>query len=218
MITKVNVQAMYVMTCHKERGIILGKIRDIEELVERCEDVIIHDYINTAKDLVDHIISVYSNDIPNCTTGLDLYNYITCDTDSAVIIDYMGDLKKLKAKLINYKYNLEEKGLTRKEALEIKRMNAQEITIHNNNSSYSSSSSKVTVTVTLEQTIEKIDKLLPKDELNDLEDKLIALELVMKKVDKEKSSIKMSNVLKFIADKGIDVVVAVLPYLCGLAG
>lgn len=97
-------------------------------------------------------------------------------------------------------------------------MKNQGITIHNDNSSYSSSSSNITVTVTLEQTIEKLDKLLLKEELNDLEDKLAALELVMKKGDKEKSSIKMSNVLKFIADKGIDIAIAVLPYLCGLAG
>lgn len=209
---------MYVVTGHKERGIFLGKIRDIEELVERCEDVIIHDYTSTAKDLVDHIISVYSEDIPNYRTGLDLYEFTAFDTDSAVTIDYMGDLKKLKAKLINYKYELEEKELARKEALEIQRMNIQGITIHNDNSSYASASSNVTVKVTLKQTIEKLDKLLPKEELNDLEDKLAALELVMKKGDKEKSSIKMSNVLKFIADKGIDVAIAVIPYLCGLAG
>lgn len=196
---------------------ILGKIRDIEELVEKCEDAIIHDYTSMAKDLVDHIISVYSDDIPNCTTGLDLYKFTTCETNTT-ITDYIGDLKKLKAKLINYKYELEEKELARKETFDIERMRNQGITIHNNNSSYSSSSSNVTVTVTLEQTIEKLDKLLPKEELNDLEDKLAALELVMKKGDKEKSSIKMSNVLKFIADKGIDVAIAVLPYLCGLAG
>ncbi|WP_313128488.1 hypothetical protein [Anaerocolumna sp.] len=196
----------------------MGKIQDIEELVEKCEDVIIHDYTSTAKELVDHIISVYSNDIPNYRTGLDLYEFVAFSTDSTISIDYMGDLKKLKAKLINYKYELEEKELARKEALEIQRMNAQGIIIHNDNSSYASAYSNVTITVTLEQTMGKLDKILPKEELNDLEDKLATLELVMKKGDKEKSSIKMSNVLKFIADKGIDVAIAVLPYLCGLAG
>lgn len=161
---------------------------------------------------------MYCNDIPSYRNGLDLYEFVAFSTDSTISIDYIGDLKKLKAKLIKYKHELEEKELVRKEALEIARMKNQGITIHNDNSSYSSSSSNITVTVTLEQTIEKLDKLLPKEELNELEDKLAALELVIKKCDKEKSSIKMSNVLKLIGDKGLDVAIAVLPYLCGLVG
>jgi len=204
------------MTGHKERNIILGKIRDIEELVEKCEDVIIHEYTSMAKELVEHIISVYSSDIPNCTTGLDLYNFTTCNTITT-FTDYISDLKKLKAKLINYKYELEEKEVARKEIQEIERMKNQAITIHNDNSSYANAFSNVNATVTLEQTVEKLDRLLSREEIDDLENKLAALELVMKKGDKEKSSIKMRNVLNFIANKGIDVAIAVLPYLCGLA-
>lgn len=87
----------------------MGKIQDIEELVGKCETIIMGGYKDTAKELVEHIISVYSKDISNYRTGLDMYKARAIANDLKIEIDYIGDLKKIKAKLINYKYELESR-------------------------------------------------------------------------------------------------------------
>ena len=194
----------------------MGKIQDIESLVKRCEEVIMSNYASTAEELVNDIISVYSNDIPNIINGLTLYQ-INFDFDAETsATDFIGDLRILKAKLINLKNDLEDKEKQRKDELEILKIKSSGFNIYNTNTANATANAQATIT--LDQTIGKLVSLLPPDEIEELEEKLAALELSMKNGDKEKSSSKKSKVLKFIADKGIDVAIGVLPYLCKLVG
>lgn len=195
----------------------MGKIQDIEKYIGWCDEATANNDYETAKELQDEIIGVYSKDIPNIKTNLDNYQVRVIGIGSPHYeVDYFGDIKKLKAKLQNYKYELEEKEKVRQEELEVRRMAASGITIQNQNSSSSTSTANSSITITLEQTLEKLTPLLPPEEIEELEDKISALELAIKKDDKGKSSSKMSSVLKFIADKGIDVAIATIPYLCSI--
>lgn len=73
----------------------------------------------------------------------------------------------------------------------------------------------------LDQTIENIhfipETVLSKSDMDILEDKLSAFELILKKKDKAKLFDKLGRVIKFVADKGVEVGIAVLPYLGEIA-
>ena len=61
---------------------------------------------------------------------------------------------------------------------------------------------------------EQIEIFIKKsNELKELEEKLSAIEVARTSGNKEKIVGKVGNVLKYIADKGIEVGIAALPYL-----
>lgn len=69
------------------------------------------------------------------------------------------------------------------------------------------------------ESIEQIsDEILTKDEKDDLEDKLSGIDSAVKNNKNEKAKEKIVGVLKFLADKGADALIAVLPYLGQMAG
>ena len=57
------------------------------------------------------------------------------------------------------------------------------------------------------------DGLMSKEDKESLEEKVASLELLTKSGDKEKASKKLGSILKYVADKGIEVGIALLPYL-----
>lgn len=90
---------------------------------------------------------------------------------------------------------------------------SHQVLINNNNNA----SASATVTISISNTIELINQL-PPDVLSDqekeeLEEKLSAIEVAKTSGNKEKLIGKVNNVLKYIADKGIEVGIAALPYL-----
>lgn len=72
-----------------------------------------------------------------------------------------------------------------------------------------------------EQALENIrkisDDILCKEEKEEIEDKLCGISEAVKR-DKGKAKDKIVAVLKFVADKGADALVAILPYLGQMAG
>jgi len=89
----------------------------------------------------------------------------------------------------------------------------QQLIISNN----STANANAAVTISISNTIELINQL-PPDVLSDkekeeLEEKLSAIEVAKTSGNKEKLAVKVGNVLKYIADKGIEVGIAALPYL-----
>ncbi|GEM_PF-905942 len=88
-----------------------------------------------------------------------------------------------------------------------------QVLINNNNNANAS----VTVTISISNTIELINQLpsnvLSDKEKEELEEKLSAVEVAKTSENKEKLMGKVGNVLKYIADKSIEVGIAALPYL-----
>ena len=59
---------------------------------------------------------------------------------------------------------------------------------------------------------------MTKEEKEELEDKVSGIEATLRSGKKEKAREKVCGVLKFLADKGADALIAVLPYLGQVAG
>ena len=189
----------------------MGKIENLQKYIDACDEIRSHGDVEKDQ-LIDEIVNVYNNEVGNIHTGLDMYGWNVSGK-----IDYDGDIKKIKAKLINYKDNLELKEQKRKDDLELARLKQNNINLSAN----ASNSNNININITLEQVIKNIeqipDEILSKDEKDDLEDKLSGIDTVVKSGKKEKAKEKIVGVLKFLADKGADALIAILPYLGQMA-
>ena len=91
-----------------------------------------------------------------------------------------------------------------------------------NVSANANNSNNININVSLEQTIDSVSKIpddvMSKEEKEELEDKLSGIDIAVKSGKKEKAKEKIGAVLKFVADKGVDALIAVLPYLGQIAG
>lgn len=126
----------------------MSKIDTLNGYIEKCDQVLESKNLKSAEKLQDEIIGVYSDEIRNIRDQLD--NYSLYVGDSRPKIDFLGDIEKLKAKLSNYKDNLElELSKTA-----IKKA-GQTININQNNSNSATASSSIS----FEQTLKSISRL-----------------------------------------------------------
>lgn len=180
------------------------KIKVLEEYICALDDAITKNNAEKAKELQTEIIAVYEPEIPSLKSELDNYNYELEYTHKR--IDYIGDAKLLKAKLQNYKLNLAA-GLYRP-FQDADGAGAVTVTQHVNQDV------RTEVVITLDQAISNIQGL-PETELS-AEDKDILsgkIASISSEKDKEKRWKKVSGTLKWIAEKGIQVGIAALPYI-----
>lgn len=187
----------------------MGKIENLERYIKECDE-----HMNASKDeqhgFVVKMVGIYSDEIKSIREGLDVYSYGAPS--------YTLDIEKMKAKLINYKDNLELEEQKRKDELELARLKQGNINV----SATANNSNEINIQITLEQAIEYInqipDDVMTKKEKDDLEDKLSGIDSAVKSGRKEKAKEKISAVLKFLVDKGADALIAMLPYLGQMAG
>lgn len=191
----------------------MSKIEDLNEYIKQCE------YMrnNTDKEIenyIEKIIYIYEAEIPTITNRLDMYSYY--DENSSV--NYKEDLEKVKAILGNHRSNIEIEEQKRKDELEIARLKQTNIKLNNSSSSMSTN----TINISIEQVMDCIseipDEVMSKDEKDDLEDKVSGIDAAIKSGKKDKAKEKILSVLKFLADKGADALIAMLPYLGQMAG
>lgn len=187
----------------------MSKIDTLNGYIGKCDQVLESKDLQAAEKLQDEIVGVYSEEIKNITYQLDNYAPRMYVGGSRPKIDFLGDIGKLKAKLSNYKDNLElELSKTA-----IKKA-GQTININQSNSNSATASSSVS----FEQALKSIDALdeavLSEDEKELLQGKLLSIEN-LKKSGGEKSKIwdKAKNVIGWILDKSVDVGIAALPYI-----
>lgn len=191
-----------------------NKIAFIDSYIASCEKI----YHETdAESLINDIVGVLSSEIPNLKENLTYYGHYIEGVGSQ---NYVADCKLLMMKLQNYKFNLEREDKIRNDELEKLKLQ-KSISINNTTQNYntSSSTSSAEVSIKFEQLIENISSISNESlNIKEKEDLLALLSLIeMNKKNKSNISEQVSKVLKFIADKGLDVIIAVLPYLCGLA-
>jgi len=190
----------------------MEKYELVTNYIFRCDEILEGLLDFPAKDLVSEIVAVFQNEISNIATELPAFRFGGTE-------NHMKDLIILKAILINYSANLKREDEIRKNDLEKLKLQQSIMTINNTNHNEASTEANVivTVVVTVNQAIESIDSLpndvLSKEEKESLEEKVASLELLTKSGDKEKASKKLGSILKYVADKGIEVGIALLPYL-----
>lgn len=190
----------------------MGKIENLDKYIADCDKQ--RSGKNEKYSFLQEVFGVYDDEIKNIHSGLDMYSWHS----SGQLVDYDGDIQKVKAKLINYKDNLELEEQKRKDELELARLKQGNINVSAN----ATNSNEINVNITLEQAIECInqipDDVMTKEEKDDLEDKLSGIDSAIKSGKKEKAKEKIFAVLKFLIDKGADALIAMLPYLAQMAG
>lgn len=190
----------------------MGKIDTLQKYIDACDTKRRSEV--EKKQFLYEIFGVYENEIGNIRSELDMYRW----GHEGKPVDYDGDIIKIKAKLINYKDNLDLEEQRRKDELELAKLKQNNINLSAN----ANNSNNVNINIMLNQVMESIeqisDEILTKDEKDDLEDKLSGIDSAVKNNKNEKAKEKIVGVLKFLADKGADALIAVLPYLGQMAG
>lgn len=177
----------------------MSKINTILSYINKCDELYVQSgNLNEIENFIDEVICVYSNEIPGFTARLNTTDplRICCAIN---IEEAKSDLKNIKAMLNNYKDNIKGGILNSKKA-------KTEININ----SVSSAKAIVDVNITLDQVINNINELpnniLSKEEKDDLDDKLRALESVVNSGDKEKIKNKLVKIFNFALEKGPAVI------------
>ena len=178
------------------------KIKILEDYICMLEDAMTKTDVGKAKELQTEIIAVYEPEIDSLKSELDNYSFTHYGASTPV--DYIGDAKLLRAKLQNYKLNLASGLYKPFQGTD----GAVTVTQHVNQDV------SATVVVTFEQTIHNIQEL-PESVLSDEEKEILSGKLasISAEKDKEKRREKISSALKWIAEKGIQVGIAALPYI-----
>ena len=179
------------------------KLQMLESYIDKLETAVSQNDNAKAKTLQKEIIAVYEPEIASLRSQLDSQD-VSHLLQNASSVDYIGDAKLLQKKLQNYRLNLVT-GIYKP---------------------FQSSDGAVTVTqqvnqdistevvITLDQVISNIQDL-PETTLS-AEDKDILsgkLAAISSEKNKEKRWEKVSGTLKWIAEKGIQVGIAALPYI-----
>lgn len=204
-----------------EEKIDVDKVELVQEYIDKCEEVAKRGNQSEAKSLQNEIDAVFGHEMEGLHTGLDSYSIR--HYGGGTVTGWIGDAELLRKKLINYQITLREQQSERERELELARLRAQSITVdnHSANTATATAEASAVTQITFEQMIEGLnqisDGILSKAEKGELEDKLAAVEANKNGKDKGKLAEKIGAVLKFIVDKGVEVGIAVLPYLGKIA-
>ena len=181
----------------------MSKTSIISSYISKCKKVLEDKDIEVAKELEDEIVSVYYAEIKELTTGLDNYAGLGYPRE----INFLKDIKLLKAKLENYRSDLKRTPM--------EKASTKNTTFNINNSSSTSINNEISIT--LEQTMKNINdipsNILTDDEKQELEDKLASLQLAVNSKNKEKIGTKLLNVLKFVINKGPETYIALADFI-----
>lgn len=179
------------------------KLKILESYIAELNAAVKENDIASAERLQTEVIAVYDSEIESLRNELDNYN-VAKHWGGNTAVDFIGDARLLSAKLTNYRLNLAS-GLFR-------HLKDSDGTV--NVTQQVSQDMTNTVTVSLEQTIKNINDL-PSSELSEQDKEILSGKLASISVesDKQKRWEKAGNVLKWIADKGVEVGIAALPYI-----
>lgn len=179
------------------------KLQMLESYIDKLETAVFQNDNAKAKTLQKEIIAVYEPEIASLRSQLDSQD-VSHLLQNASSVDYIGDAKLLQKKLQNYRLNLVTGIYKPFQSSD----GAVTVTQHVNQDV------SATVVVTFEQTIHNIQEL-PESVLSDEEKEMLSGKLasISAEKDKEKRWEKISSALKWIAEKGIQVGIAALPYI-----
>lgn len=175
-----------------------------------------------ASEIQAKICRIFSKEIPDIEDDLEwsestkaILSYDAYTTPT----NYIKNLSMVKDKLERYLVECDAIEIENARKLEIARASNGSFNITQNQNN--TQSQNVNISVTIEQVFESIkqipEEVLQQDEKDELEDKISAVETAKATKDKGKLASKIGAVLKYIADKGVEVGIAVLPYLGDIA-
>lgn len=175
------------------------KLQFIDSFIVRCDSCIKNQDTHEADNILNDFISTFTGEIKNLQFGLETsYDDWTKDKNS---------LELIKQKLINLKANLKAKAEDKEYELKIAEANSTNIT--------NSNSLNNNVNITLSQVYDAVDnsKSLSEENLQKLKELLGQISVAEANKDKKTVKERVAAVLHFIADKGVDALIAAGPYL-----
>lgn len=179
------------------------KIGMIDEYIDALKQAKSNNDVAYAKSLQSEIILTYDQEIQNLRNGLDNYSIASLYNGNRTV-DFIADAELLISKLRNYKLNLKA-GLVKSfndanGAIQVTQTVQQDV--------------KNTITISLEQAIINVNSL-PSSILADKDKEILCGKLAALSVEKSKESKweKSRDVLRWVADKSVDVGIAALPFI-----
>ena len=179
------------------------KLQMLESYIDKLETAVSQNDNATAKTLQREIIAVYEPEIASLRSQLDSQD-VSHLFQRAPSVDYIGDAKLLQKKLQNYRLNLVTGIYKPFQSSD----GAVTVTQH------VSQDVSTSVIVNLEQAIHNIQEL-PESVLSSEDKEILSGKIasISAEKDKEKRWGKVCSALKWIAEKGIQVGIAALPYI-----
>lgn len=179
------------------------KLQMLESYIDKLETAVSQNDNATAKTLQREIIAVYEPEIASLRSQLDSQD-VSHLFQKAPSVDYIGDAKLLQKKLQNYRLNLVTGIYKPFQSSD----GAVTVTQH------VSQDVSTSVIVNLEQAIHNIQEL-PESVLSSEDKEILSGKIasISAEKDKEKRWGKVCSALKWIAEKGIQVGIAALPYI-----
>lgn len=172
-------------------------LTSVDEDIEECERLIRNGDDSDRRRCVDRMVRVYEVDIKNFAVGLSGYGFGSEEED------LIGDLELILGHLRHYRAKI---------ALESVSGNMNTVNVQASAVNQNSVTNVLTITQVAEQ-VESIPDSVLDDELkNELKCLLLDLEVIKNKPKAESES-RLQKVLAWISDKGVDVAIAVLPYI-----
>lgn len=194
----------------------MEKLEFIKSYINRCDEVILSGYIADADKLQNEIIGIFESEITDIKNMLDNYSWAGFN-DSNREVDFIGDIKLIKQKLINYMVNLQAEQNKMNYELELARLKQPKLSAHAEANPTQTATATSNVNISIEQTIKQLDEIpeniLSSIEKDILKELIFSLEGSKAARDKNKFWDKAKEILKFIADKGADAAIATLPYI-----
>ncbi len=179
------------------------KLQMLESYIDKLETAVSQNDNAKAKTLQREIIAVYEPEIASLRSQLDSQD-VSHLLQNAPSVDYIGDAKLLQKKLQNYRLNLVAGIYKPFQSSD----GAVTVTQH------VSQDVSTSVIVNLEQAIHNIQEL-PESVLSSEDKEILSGKIasISAEKDKEKRWGKVCSALKWIAEKGIQVGIAALPYI-----
>lgn len=175
------------------------KLQFIDSFIDRCDACIKNQDTHEADKILNDFISIFNGEIKNLHFGLST-SYDNWNEDQ-------NSLELIKQKLTNLKANLKAKAEEKEYDLKIAEANSTSIT---NSNSLSNN-----VNISLSQVYDSLNKSDSLTDEDKKELKSFLSQIAAADADKDKKTIKdkVATALRFIADKGVDALIAAGPYL-----
>lgn len=176
------------------------KLNLIRSYIDRCDECIKGKDHYDADRLADDFVAVFRGEVKDAGYGIHTNGPSDWNRDE-------NSIKRIRQKLENYATSLKLQAEDKEYELKIAEANSTSIT--------NSNSLNNNVNITLSQVYDAVNnsKSLSEEDLQKLKELLGQISIAEANKDKKTVKEKVAAVLRFIADKGVDALIAAGPYL-----
>lgn len=176
----------------------------VDDDLNECEHYLLSekDTEKEAQLFIDRMVQVYGSEIANISVGLGGYGYAPNDRTVKESLVFIKDhLRHYKARL----------------AIDMAKGASNSVHVQTNAVNQTTVENVLTITQAIEQIQDIPENVLSEDLKNELKLLLLDMEMAKGKSKKEADG-HLKKVLAWLADKGVDAAIAVLPYVLSVLG